>query len=296
MAPTHVKKSSELISMDIHTSKKQYKFTYSVEIVPLCKDDLLALPLKLAKSIGNIAPLALVHRVGTTVQVVDPSTLQTADISPKEYWHTPFNNLADVKDLQEFIILDVEPLGTQNGHFVLAEATVSPANDMDTTFFVRTHLGNVLHPGDEVLGYHLTGTNFNNEQFEALEASKQYASTIPDVVLVKKFYARKKKSSKSSRNWRLRRIAKEESEMAPRKQDQEKIERDFEMFLRDVEEDEGLRAALNLYKNERRRGAGEMDVESVAGSDDGQLRIPMAQLLEDMEEMGLEEDVEREDG
>ena len=37
------------------------------------------------------------------------------------------------------------------------------------------------------------------------------------------------------------------------KAEQERIERDFEMFLRDVEEDEGLRQAMNLYKNEKKK-------------------------------------------
>jgi len=294
VAPVHVKKSSELISMDTHTSKRQYKFTFSVEIVPLCKDDLLALPIKLAKSIGNISPLALVYRVGTTVQIIDPSTLQTADISPKEFWHSPFGNLADVKDLQQFIVLEIEPLGPQNGHYALAEATISPSNDMSTTYYVRTHLGHLLHEGDEVLGFHITGSNFNNPQFEDLESSRQYSSTIPDVILVKKFYARSKKksSANSKRNWRLKRMAREESELAPKKADQDKIDRDFEMFLRDVEEDEGLRQAMNLYRNEKRKKAEmDMDTEStVDGSEDGRLKIPMEQLLEDMEEMGLEDE------
>jgi nonsense-mediated mRNA decay protein 3 len=43
--------------MDTHTSKTSYKFSYSANIVPVCKDDLVALPIKLAKQIGNISPL-----------------------------------------------------------------------------------------------------------------------------------------------------------------------------------------------------------------------------------------------
>jgi nonsense-mediated mRNA decay protein 3 len=83
-------------------------------------------------------------------------------------------------------------------------------------------------------------------------------------------------------------MAREEiAEAANRKQDQERLERDYEMFLRDVEEDESLRQTLNLYKNENKKKPEEMDLESSIGSDDGRLNIPMEQLLEDMEEMGL---------
>jgi nonsense-mediated mRNA decay protein 3 len=291
VVPVQSKKSQELISHDIHTSTKQYKFTFSVEILPICKDDLVALPIKLAKSAGNISPLALCYRVGTAINLLDPTTLQTADVSTKTFWNTPFSPLADVQQLVEFIVLDIDPLGHQRGNLMLAEATVSLASDMDATYYVRTHLGGVLHPGDSVLGFHLTGSNFNNPQLEALEASKQYSSTIPDVILVKKYYPRKKKS----RNWKVKRLAREESEMAPRKQDQEKIERDFELFLRDVEEDPELRASLNLYKQQQLRNAEEMDIESTVDGDEDGLRVPMEELLDEMEELKMEDKEEEEE-
>lgn len=295
VAPINSKKSQELISMDIHTSTKSYKFSYSIELVPICKDDLVALPIKLAKQIGNVNPLTLCHRIGTSVNLIDPTTLQTADISTEIYWRAPFAPLADVQELVEFVVLDIEPLGASKGRFLLAEATVARASDMganDQTYYTRTHLGGVLHPGDSVMGYHLTGTNFNNPMFDALEEHKHYASTIPDVVLVKKFYARKKKSK--SRNWRLKRMAKEESEMLPRKQDQERMERDFEMFLRDVEEDAELRAGLALYKAQQKPQAKKMDVteemdeESEGGEEEGPV-IPMEQLLDEFEDMTMED-------
>jgi nonsense-mediated mRNA decay protein 3 len=48
VVPVKIKSSQELISHDVHTSKTQYKFTYSAELVPICKDDLVALPIKMA--------------------------------------------------------------------------------------------------------------------------------------------------------------------------------------------------------------------------------------------------------
>lgn len=233
--------------------------------------------------------MTLCHRVGTSVNLIDPTTLQTADVSTDIYWRTPFRPIADVQDLVEFVVLDIEPLGASKGRYFLAEATVARASDMgvnDQTYYVKTHLGGILHVGDSVMGYHLTGTNFNNQLFDALEESK-YASTIPDVVLVKKHYERKKGKS---RKWRVKRMAKEESEMLPRKQDQERMERDFEMFLRDVEEDAELRAGLALYKAEQQKlQADAMDVESDADEDDG-LEIPIDQLMDDMEDLTMEDE------
>ena len=309
VTPVRVKKSQELISVNIHTSNKSYKFTFSAELLPICKDDLVALPPKIAKQIGNISPLALCYRVGTSINLLDPNTLQTADLPSTIYWRAPFSNLADVTELVEFVVLDIESLGQRQGRFSLAEATVARASDLgtnDKTYYCRTHLGGVLHAGDSVLGYHITAANFNNPQFEDLEESSSYASTIPDVMLVKKFYARKKKSK--ARSWKLKRMARDEGELLPKKADQEKLEVDYEMFLRDVEEDEELRNTLALYKARQERkkranaGAGnemEVDEESVAetqvtgeSEDDEEVpKINMEQLLDDFDELQVDDGV-----
>lgn len=294
VSPVRTKKAQELISMDVHTSVKSYKFTFSCELVPLCKDDLIALPPKLAKQIGNISPLTLCYRVGTSVNLLDPNTLQVSDLSTPIYWRTPFAPLADVQDLVEFTVLDIEPIGPQKGRFLLAEATVARASDLgvnDTTYLVRTHLGSVLHVGDSVMGYHLSGTQYNNPHFEAIQESKQYSGTIPDVILVKKHYAARRKNK--SRNWKLRRMAREESDMKPRKQDVDRDEVDYEQFLQDLEADPELREGLKLYRNQDAvqppaLADGEMDVDGE--SDEEGLAIPMEQLIDEMEDMGVEDE------
>ena len=293
VAPVQSKKSQELISMDIHTSTKSYKFSYSVSLVPICKDDLVALPIKLAKSIGNISPLGLCYKVGTTLNILDPMTLQTADVSTPVYWRAPFTSLADVQELVEFVVMDIEPLGPTKGRWLLSEATVARASDLGSnnqTYYTRTHLGNVLHPGDSVMGYLLSGANYNSPHFDVLEASNQYASQLPDVLLVKKFYARKKKS-KNNREWRLKRMTKEDGDMLPKKADQEKMDRDYEMFLRDVEEDADLRQTMALYKAQQQRKKEEEEM-SVVETDDGEDETPkidMDELIDDFDEMGVEE-------
>ena len=299
VAPVRKKTSQELISMDIHTSSKSYKFSFSVELVPICKDDLVALPIKLAKQVGNIAPLTLCYRVGTSINLLDPQTLQVADINAPVYWRTPFNSLADVQDLVEFVVMDIESTDIEKGRFHLAEATVARVSDLganNTTYFTRTHLGGVLRTGDSVLGYHLSGTNFNNPNFEALEDSNRYASSIPDVILVKKFYARKKKNR--SRNWRLKRMNRDQGDLLPKKQDQEKLEHDFEMFLRDVEEDTELRNTVAIYKAQqmqRKKDKMEgIEIASVAETEETEgdevPRIEIDELLEDFDELHVEDE------
>ena len=138
------------------------------------------------------------------------------------------------------------------------------------------------------MGYLLAGTQFNNNEFEAIEQSKTYKSAIPDVILVKKHYPRRKKASGQKRNWKLKRMAKEESEMAPRKQDQERLERDFELFLRDVEEDEELRHTMQVYKAQQEANAMEMETDDEDEDEQGP-QIPMDQLLDEFEEMNMQD-------
>lgn len=228
------------------------------------------------------------------MNLLDPNTMQISDLSTPIYWRTPFAPLADVQDLVEFIVMDIEPIGPQKGRFLLAEATVARASDLgvnDTTYLVRTHLGSVLHAGDSVMGYHLTGTQFNNEHFEAIEESKQYSGTIPDVVLVKKHYPLRRKNK--SRNWRLKRMAREESDMKPRKQDQDRDEVDYEQFLQDLEADPELREGLKLYRNKDSVQPDTMsEMETDADGEDEGMRIPMEQLIDEMDDMGMADDEE----
>jgi nonsense-mediated mRNA decay protein 3 len=294
VVPVRTKKSQELISTDVHTSTKSYKFSFSVELVPICRDDLVALPIKLAKQISNISPLVICHRIGTSISLLDPSTLQTADVSTAIYWRAPFTPLSDVQELVEFIIMDIEPIGPQKGRWLMAEATVARASDLgvnDKTYFTRTHLGHILHPGDSAMGYLLAGTNFNNPQFEALEESSAYSSAIPDVMLVKKFYARKKKSK--NRNWRLKRMNKEEGDLLPKKADQERMDREYEMFLRDVEEDTELRSTLALYKAQHKvkHNTEAMSVvETTDGEEDEVPQISMEELLDEFDELNVNDE------
>ncbi|KAF8534053.1 NMD3 family-domain-containing protein [Trichophaea hybrida] len=285
VAPVRSQKSSELISQDIHTSTKSYKFTYSIEIVPICKDDLVC--------------LLLCTKIGNAIHLMDPNTLQVAEISNQVFWRGPFASLANVSELTEYFILNVEPIGPTRGKYVLADVEVMRTSD-NHQFTTRSHLGGILHPGDDAMGYHLMGSNFNNDHFEALSENK-----IPPVILIKKHYPRGKKNK--NRHWKLQHIAREESETLPRKQDQERAERDYELFLREIEEDTELRQTLQLYKNTRKNPLKtqkmegvemEMDTEEQQSEmeededQDGLPAISMDELLDEFDDMTMKDDDE----
>ena len=123
---------------------------------------------------------------------------------------------------------------------------MAKANDFSQTFVVRTHLGYILNAGDHCKGYLLANSNFNNTNFDLMEQSGRRGQ-IPDVVLVRKSYPNARKKQRS-RNWKLKSMAKQEEEESNRKVDKSRAEQDYELFLRDLEEDPELRGMVNLYK------------------------------------------------
>jgi len=223
------KASEQLLSSDnSHTAN--FKYNYFLEIDPICKDDLVCIPLKQAQTLSDISPLIVCTPVANFIQLLDPQTLQTCDIPSSIYWRAPFDSLASVTDLVEFTVLDIDVDRTrQKSRYVMADAQVALAGafhssgrnngmvddgtmDFESSgvtnqiFHTRTHLGSILQPGDTALGYFLTNANYNPESFADLPPSR-----IPDIILVKKTYPNRRKMSKA-RNWRLRSIARESSE------------------------------------------------------------------------------------
>lgn len=341
VVPIRTTKSEQVISMDVHTSTTNYKFTYSVEIAPICKDDLVCLPPKMAKQLGNIGQLVLCHKVSNSLKFLDPISLQIADVPAEKYWRDPQAALATIPEMVEFLILDIEPTGryatnshgVENRRLEEADAQVSPLNatsfgEADAVYHTRTHLGAILQPGDTVMGYHLRVANFNSATWDTIPADR-----MPDVVLVKKSYPERKKRSKN-RTWKLKSIAKEAEDPSAEGAlgrgavgrrgglDSQRVERDYELFLRELEEDEEMRANVNLYRDTKKeeekrlrkeRAAqikaereaalanGDMDEEgqdfhdgittdgeSEWGDDDAP-RVRLDELLDDLEDMTIED-------
>lgn len=74
--PIKCQHSKKLISHDIHSNVYNYKFTFSIEIVPLSKDSVVCLPKKLTQQLGGISPICLVNRVTSTIHLIDANTGQ----------------------------------------------------------------------------------------------------------------------------------------------------------------------------------------------------------------------------
>jgi len=77
VVPCRYVTAQQLISHDTHNNTYNYKYTFAVEIVPICKDDVVCLPLQTARALGNIGQLCVVLRVTQQILLVDPFSLKS---------------------------------------------------------------------------------------------------------------------------------------------------------------------------------------------------------------------------
>ena len=77
----------QLVSHDEHAGTYNYKFTFSVKLVPICKEDLCLLPHKVHHGLGGMGPVVLCTHVSSAVHLLDPFTLRQV-CPPLHFLHT----------------------------------------------------------------------------------------------------------------------------------------------------------------------------------------------------------------
>lgn len=277
VVPCRYQVSKTVISQDIHSNTYNCKFTYSVEIVPVCKDCVVCLPSKLAHQLGGIGQICVVQRVSSTIHLIDPFSGQIAEVNSNSYWRTPFNALSGTKQLAEYVVMDIEIIrdhekrtfagqGAVSFKHVLADVWVCRPNEVGTNeIHTRTHLGHLLKPGDIVMGYDLANCNVNDDNFD-----KMNRDNMADVVLVKKMYADKSVRNRR-RKFKLRHLDADGMDVTS-------VNRDYTDFLEDLEEDPAFRQNINIYKDERKAAV----AVEVGDADDEIPQITLQEMLDDL--------------
>ena len=85
--PISVKNSKQLISHDESSNVFVYKYTFSVEIPRMCRNDLVLLPPKLARELGGCSKLVLCHKIGQTMGLLDLNNFNHINMSSIQYHH-----------------------------------------------------------------------------------------------------------------------------------------------------------------------------------------------------------------
>lgn len=292
VVPVKVKSSKKLIGTDDKSNIANFKYTNLVEICPLCKDDLLYLPAKTARNLGNIARTVLVRNISNVIHLIDPTSGQTAAMSPDVYWRDPIAPVitAARSRMTRYVVLGREPVvlernaskkhATRKQRSKLASITVAKEDDLgvnDVQYEERSHIGYLFKAGDVCLGYDMTETQLVDDEAEEARTGGK----IPDVVIVRKLYGGAATGDDDSahkmRIWKLQRLDVDVAAITAaleggnkRRKDVEMDDIDEEDFMREVEADREMRNHINLYKNEIafKKKKEQVDVGDVHATDD----------------------------
>ena len=207
--------SKHLVSHNAQNTTYRFKRTTCVEVCPVCPDDLVYLPKKMAQALGGLPPLMLCTKAAAHLVLLDPASMRSVEVAATEYWKKPFHSVAIPSKMTEFIVLDVDE--EVSGHArgsrgVPCEVEVARASDFgknDDRLLLRSHLGGILRVGDSVMGYDLRTLHLGVEDEEL--------SGVPlEVYLVKKKRPeramRQKRPGKGSKMAQQLRQAKEQKE------------------------------------------------------------------------------------
>ncbi|KAL3785204.1 hypothetical protein ACHAWO_011949 [Cyclotella atomus] len=221
VAPMRMKTSQSLVSEDRRNNTANVKHTISLDMVPLCRDDLVVVDMHSAKGVGRLSGrLCLVLKISSTVHLVDASPSRgtdmaacCSDLTSDNYWkggEKAFRLLLSSRRLVRFTVLDVELCdndgkrkhsiddesdmlynGPSSGisKYALADIEVARESDFgvnDETFRCVTHLGHLLNVGDVVLGYDLTSVVLSGGDEWSIENAFVNSFVMPDVVIVRK--------------------------------------------------------------------------------------------------------------
>jgi len=101
-------------------------------------------------------------------------------------------------------------------------------------------LGDILKVDSFVLGYDLTSLNLSGET-----EVKGNMKDLPDVILIKKIFP------EHNRIWKLKQLDKEEIDMNNFHKNSNQREKEYNEFLKDLENDPEMRSKINLYRDEK---------------------------------------------
>jgi len=276
LAPISRLDACQLVSHDSKSNVAVQHHTFSIEICPLCREDLILLPKAYRQRMGGLGPIVIVHKVFSSIVFLDPSTLRAGEITGTLYWTHPFQPLTNSRQMAEFYVVDLQPTGVVNGKLHQAIATVCLSHEVGhgREFIVQTHLGALLNVGDLCKGYFVSALNVNNEEFDKEE-------NLPDVVLVRKHFP-SQISRRGARRWKVKRLEIMEPQ-GLNARDREEREREAEEFVDEVERDSDLRRDINIYRDYAPRPAVREDAQDDQDDD----HVPDVDLAEVLDEMQI---------
>ncbi|XVF14212.1 hypothetical protein REPUB_Repub09cG0038700 [Reevesia pubescens] len=182
VAPTKSRHDKQIVSHDPKNNSYNYKYTFSVEISPICHEDLIFLPQRVAVSLGNIGQLVICTKETNNISLLDPFTLRQCFLDTDQYWRHSFKSLLTSRQLVEYDVFNVE--------------VVSPEYNFRGSKYVLAD----VQPGDRALGYDLYGAKTDDAELDNYRG--RY---LQEAILIKKSYEEKRQKKRGKpRPWKLK--------------------------------------------------------------------------------------------
>lgn len=181
-----------LVSRDGEGSPYRLHFI-SVDICPVCEDDLVLLHAEASRALGRLGPLVLCIKVTSSLALLDTGNMRVVVVGVEACERFRIQPLLGRGRLVEYVVLGVQhdPSGhvaALGASFMMSWAQVVRSSDVGkkdaAVITVKTHLGYDLEPGCHALGYDLSGDDVYGHGLE--KYGKRH--TLPAAVLTRRYY------------------------------------------------------------------------------------------------------------
>ncbi|KAK8837653.1 hypothetical protein M9Y10_036186 [Tritrichomonas musculus] len=233
--PIHFEESNKLMGEDIQSAIQDRRFSISVRVPPINRQELVLLPPFLVKGTGNQCFVAVCFKVSKNIKLIDPVTCKIISVNGPTYWKNPFEPLLTLGSLKKFVVVSIETSGPKVGRFQPADVELTDEDTYQERIIVKSHLGCDLREGESCFAYDLRSSIIPDD---AMDVFKKH--NLPEVIIVGRVPQSHANKKKRQRPWHLKRIGNQFSS------EQE----DFEEFLDDLEENPELRKGISIYKND----------------------------------------------
>ncbi|KAL5170390.1 Linoleate 9S-lipoxygenase-4 [Glycine soja] len=160
---------------------KQLKYTFSVEINPIFREDLICVPPRIAAGLGNIGPL-----VTNNIALLDPFTLRHCFIDVDQYWRASFKSLLTSRQLVDYIVLDVETVSSEvtigGTKYRLADAQVARISDFGKTKTDYPYASDGLEIWDDIKSWVEEYVSFYYKSAEELQKDPELQAWWKELV------------------------------------------------------------------------------------------------------------------
>lgn len=229
--PVSVKNSDTVKGQDLVNMSYDIRYSYSLTLPGISREDLVVLPKKLFESTGRQSRMCLVSKMGKQVHFVNPLTGHNFVVDSKTLFSSNLEPLLSHERLVRFVVLSKEII-SKNGDYEMADFEITDEETYSDRIVVRSHLGSILNEGQVCNCYDLRAETFTDEMEKIIKKID-----FERVIIVGKARDEKNKSRKKKKVLTL----------APTTKEDDKA---LEQFIDEMDDDPQVANILNVMDDE----------------------------------------------